>query len=55
MSLENSDGGENTPESFFINYVKEKNIQYYLSSEYFLTTYRDYEMAPGYYNGCVSL
>jgi hypothetical protein len=55
MDLENSGQEENTSASFFLRYVKEKNLQYYLSSEYFLTTYRDYEMAPGYYEGCVTI
>jgi hypothetical protein len=43
------------PVHFFSSYVRDKNIQYLTSSEYFLTTYRAYEMAPGFYNGCVPL
>ena len=43
------------PVHFLIRYVRDKNIQYVTSSEFFLTTYREYEMAPGFYNGCVTL
>lgn len=44
-----------SPVHFFAGFVRDKNIQYLTSSEYFLTTYRDYQMAPGFYKGCVAL
>lgn len=44
-----------SPVSFFIQFVRDKNIQYLTTSEHFLTTYREYEMAPGFYNGCVPI
>ena len=43
------------PVHFFASYVRDKNIQYLTSSAYFLTNYREYEMAPGFYNGCVPI
>lgn len=39
----------------FIKLIKKLTIEGYTKSEYFLTNHRNYEMAPGYYNGCVSI
>lgn len=39
----------------FIKLLKKLTIEGYTQSEYFLTTHRNYEMAPGFYNGCVSI
>lgn len=43
------------PVHFMIGFVRDKNIQYLTTSEYFLTTFREYEMAPGFYKGCEAI
>jgi hypothetical protein len=51
-TLENSSKKD---ERQFFSLVKSLTIRAYTSSEYYLKNYRDYEMAPGYFNGCVSV
>ena len=43
----------NKDEKRFFLFVKNLTIRAYTSSEYYLKNYRDYEMAPGYFHGCV--
>lgn len=45
--------GEDTPLKECYKLVKDLTIQGYTSSEYVQTTWLEYEMAPGYYYGCV--
>ncbi|WP_341225750.1 gluconate 2-dehydrogenase subunit 3 family protein [uncultured Arcticibacterium sp.] len=37
----------------FFSFVKNLTVRAYTHSEYYLTTYRNYVMAPGYFHGCV--
>lgn len=40
---------------FFLSKVKSYNVRYYTTLEHYLTTYTDYEFAPGRYVGCVNV
>ncbi|SOE19616.1 Gluconate 2-dehydrogenase subunit 3 [Spirosomataceae bacterium TFI 002] len=40
-------------DSSFYDLLKRLTIQAYTNSEFYLTKYRDYEMAPGFFHGCV--
>jgi hypothetical protein len=42
-------------DSNFYALLKNLTIQAYTNSEFYLTKYRDYEMAPGYFHGCVEI
>lgn len=37
----------------FFSFAKNLTVRAYTNSEYYLTTYRNYVMAPGYFHGCV--
>ncbi|MEZ0538897.1 gluconate 2-dehydrogenase subunit 3 family protein [Fibrella arboris] len=37
----------------FVNLIKRLTIQGYTNSEFYLTTVQKFNMAPGYYHGCV--
>ncbi|AWW00371.1 gluconate 2-dehydrogenase subunit 3 family protein [Arcticibacterium luteifluviistationis] len=37
----------------FFSFVKNLSVRAYTHSEYYLTNFRNYVMAPGYYHGCV--
>jgi hypothetical protein len=45
--------GESVEAKSFFQLMKKLTIQGFTSSEYFLTTYRSYQMAPGFFHGCV--
>ncbi|MCP9768124.1 gluconate 2-dehydrogenase subunit 3 family protein [Lacihabitans sp. LS3-19] len=38
-----------------INFLKNLTIRAYTSSEYYLTTHKNYQMAPGFFHGCVEI
>jgi hypothetical protein len=42
-------------DSSFYALLKRLTIQAYTNSEFYLTKYRNYEMAPGYFHGCVEI
>lgn len=50
LSIEN---GEDADLKAFYSLVKQLTIEGYTSSEYVQTTFLEYEMAPGFYHGCV--
>lgn len=39
----------------FVSLIKNLTIQGYMNSEYVQVNFRDYNMAPGFYHGCVPL
>jgi hypothetical protein len=41
------------PHREFIGFLKNNVIKAYTSSEHFMHTYTDYNMAPGFYKGCI--
>ena len=49
------DTGKETDEAFFLNNVKNYNIQYYKSLNEYLSTYTDWEFVPGRFLGCVKV
>lgn len=48
-------GTEENNLQFFINTVKQLNVQYYTSTKDYLNNYSDWEFVPGRFNGCVSV
>ena len=40
-------------DKYMVQLLKKMALQAYTSSEYFLTTHRQYTIAPGFYHGCV--
>ncbi len=42
-------------EKAFMNMIKRLTIRAYTNSEYYLTTQRNYTMAPGFFHGCVNI
>lgn len=47
------EAGTDTDLKDFYSLIKSLTIQGYTTSEYVQTNYLEYEMAPGYYHGCV--
>jgi hypothetical protein len=58
-NLQNSEALEiiisNETDTKNINFLKNLTIRAYTSSEYYLTTHKNYQMAPGYFHGCVEI
>jgi Gluconate 2-dehydrogenase subunit 3 len=44
---------KNSPDISTIALLKSLTIQAYTNSEYYLTKHKNYQMAPGYFHGCV--
>lgn len=38
---------------FFINTTKKLSIRHLMSSEYYMTEYREYQLVPGRFDGCI--
>lgn len=45
----------NENQSWFYDFVRNQTILAYTNSEYVLTNFYGYEMAPGYFKGCVNV
>lgn len=52
LLLENSNSED---DKNFYSLLKNLTVRGYTSSEYYLTTHRNFELAPGYFHGCVSV
>ncbi|MCR9065561.1 MAG: gluconate 2-dehydrogenase subunit 3 family protein [Cytophagales bacterium] len=50
QALENS---SKEREKEFFAFLKNHTLRSYMSSEFYLNTYKNYNMAPGFYHGCV--
>ncbi|MBC8153229.1 MAG: gluconate 2-dehydrogenase subunit 3 family protein [Bacteroidetes bacterium] len=51
--LQQMAAGQDPAQKTFVNLVKGLTIRGYLSSEYVMTNLTHFQMAPGYYRGCV--